>query len=146
VLMHELGHAIGFADNQAYAVMDEDLEPGVRYLLDELGLDGDPDQPIDDQALAALAARAAERSGSLPSFDLDFGTPQAGAGARIDWQAGEGSGWSSGYSPYAAPEARSGGNFADYLVKLFRGKDAGGDSYDSLGKALLGSKDKGRRG
>jgi hypothetical protein len=150
VLMHEFGHAIGFGDNATgYAVMDEDLEPGVRYLLDELGLDefdlgGDPDAPIDDATLSALAARAVERSGSdIPSFDFDIAapvqSPSQSGGARIDWQADSGQSWSSGYSPYASTESAksASSNFADYLVKLFKPK-ATSDGYDSLGKSLMG--------
>jgi hypothetical protein len=118
--------------------MDEELEPGVRFLLDDLGLDGDPDQPVSDQALAALAARAAERSPQGPSFDFDLAAGQGGTRSGVDWNAG--GGWSTGYTPYAAPEAKPGSNFTDYLVKLFK-RDSAETSYDSLGKALMGGKD-----
>jgi len=136
VLMHELGHAIGFQDNAAgYAVMHDDLEPGVRFLLDELGLDGDPDQPVSDQALAALAARAAERAPQGPSFDFDLAAPQGGTRAGIDWNTS--GGWSTGYTPYVAPEPKASSNFADYLLKMFK-RDDGAAEYDSLGKSLTG--------
>jgi len=136
VLMHELGHAIGLQDGAAgYAVMDEELEPGVRFLLDELGLEGDPDQPVSDQALAALAARAAERSPQGPSFDFDLAAGQGATRAGVDW--GSSGGWSTGYTPYVAPEPKTSSNFADYLLKLFK-RDDGAAGFDSLGKSLTG--------
>jgi len=135
VLMHELGHAIGFQDNGAgYAVMEEELEPGVRFLL-ELDLDGDPDQPVSDQALAALAARAAERAPQGPSFDFDLAAGQGATRAGVDWNSS--GGWSTGYTPYVAPEPKASSNFADYLLKLFKRED-GAAEYDSLGKSLTG--------
>lgn len=137
VVMHELGHAIGFTDGgTGYALMDEDLDPGVRYLLDELGLDElDPDQEIDDAVLASLAAKAADKAGNIPAFDFDLAQPQVGVRSGIDWQS---DGWSTSYTPYAAPERPSSGgssssNFADYLVKLFKSSDGG---YDEMGKSL----------
>jgi hypothetical protein len=122
VLMHELGHAIGFADNEAgRAVMDEDLEPGARYLL-ELGLDGDPEQP------------------RVPAFDLGFGPAPSPASARIQWDADPAAPWSADYSPYAAPKRAS--TFSDYVLKLSGEEDAG---FDKLGKDLLGAKTAARK-
>ena len=136
VLMHELGHAIGVQDNAAgYAVMHEDLEPGVRFLLDELGFDGDPDQPVSDQSLAALAARAAQRAPQGPSFDFDLAAGQGATRAGVDW--GSSGGWNTSYTPYVAPEPKASSNFADYLLKMFKRDEAAAD-YDSLGKSLTG--------
>jgi len=135
VVTHELGHLIGFRDNDPrYAVMDEDLEPGVRYLLEATGFDADPDAPISDAALMQLARRAVELK-----FDLDAGT--SGANGAIDWQSGFGTSWSADYSPYLrAKDAKSATpNFSDYLVKVPAAAE-----YDSLGKSLLGSKKKAR--
>jgi hypothetical protein len=146
VMMHELGHAIGFSDNEpGYSVMDEDLEAGVRYLLDVAGFDADPDRPISDAALMQLASKAArlQDRGEL-SFDLNAG-PAAGSAGSIDWQASAGDNWGVRYSPYASGKASqsASANFSDFLLKMFKG---GGDAsasggYDSLGSDLLGSKD-----
>lgn len=50
--------------------------------------------------------------------------PRVGAGSGIDWQASSNAGWSTTHSPYSAAKAAkaAGGNFSDYLVKLFLGK------------------------
>ena len=151
VMLHELGHVIGFADNEpGYAVMDEDLEAGVRYLLDAVGFDADPDRPISDATLMQLASKAArmEDKGEL-AFDLDTGSPVSGGGS-IDWQAPSGENWGVRYSPYASCKSISSasGNFSDFLFKIFKGSDAGGSAgYDSLGNDLLGAKDgKGKSG
>jgi hypothetical protein len=145
VMMHELGHAIGFSDNEpGYSVMDEDLEAGVRYLLDAVGFDADPDRPISDAALLQLASNAArlQDRGGL-SFDLNAG-PTAGSGGSIDWQATAGDNWGVRYSPYASGKASQSAstNFSDFLLKMFKGGGAStSDGYDSLGSDLLGSKD-----
>jgi hypothetical protein len=152
VVSHELGHVLGFGDNQSgYAVMDEDLEPGVRYLLDDLGFDGDPDQPVDDRALLLLAMRAAEHEAASkaisgarggPSFEFDSPHAEGAAKASIDWQ-NRADGWGTRFSPFASP-SKSAANFSDFLLKLF-GKDgdaeqgkAGG--FDELGGSLRGHK------
>jgi hypothetical protein len=133
VVTHEVGHVLGFdhADADKYAVMDGQLELGVR-LLDAAGIHQDPDAPVSDATLHKLAATAVELG-----FDLDGGGK--GASGVIDWQvksasASDSSGWSTEYSPYvASKQAKEGGkNFTDYLVKGF----------DSLGKSLLGKEKK----
>jgi hypothetical protein len=146
VMMHELGHAIGFDDDHPdYAVMSEGLEPGVRYLLDAVGFDADPDQPISDRALLQLAAKAArlEASGGIPDFGPAAG-PGAGVHASIDWQAPSGENWGIRYSPYASPAKPGQGplaNFSDFLLKPFRAESApaADAAYDSLGRDLVGS-------
>jgi hypothetical protein len=121
VLMHELGHAMGFGDNESgYAVMSEDLEPGVRLTLEA--------QP------APVAQPAAP---AVPGFDLGVGAALP-VPARIEWQTGEAQPWTVDFSPYAAPESSS--NFADYLFKVAT-EEAG---FDQLGQALLGAKGKGK--
>jgi len=130
VLMHEMGHVMGFEHTDAgeHAEMDAHLELGVR-LLDAAGIDHDPDAPVSDATLHALAAKAVELG-----FDLDSGGK--GASGVIDWQVKSSSsadaGWTSEYSPYVAnKQAKDGAkNFSDYLVKGF----------DSLGKTLLGKR------
>jgi hypothetical protein len=117
VLMHEMGHAIGFKDGETrYAVMHEELDPGVRFLLDD-------------------APRAAQRLPQEPSFDFDLAAGQGAMRAGVDWSSG--GGWTSGYTPYAAPEPGAGSNFTDYLVKLFKRPNTE-TGYDSLGKSLIG--------
>jgi hypothetical protein len=133
---HELGNLIGFRDNERYAVMDEDLEPGVRYLLEAAQFDADPDAPISDAALMQLAKKAVELK-----FDLDAGS---GASNPVDWQKGWDGGWSPGYSPFAsAKDAKSqAGNFSEFLVKVSAAEAKGeqGGVFDKLGKALFGAK------
>jgi hypothetical protein len=134
VVSHELGHLLGFRDNDAdHAVMDGDLDPGVRYLLEATGFDADPEAPISDATLMALARKAVELK-----FDLDAGTSATHGG--VDWQSSSGSSWSTDYSPYTGDKdaKKAKPNFSDYLVKL------ASVDYDSLGKSLLGAKKKGR--
>ena len=70
----------------------------------------------------------------MPTFDFDVAQPQGGSRGGIDWHSDS---WSTGYTPYAAPETRSSSasNFADYLVKVFKGSDAAA-GYDEMGKSL----------
>ena len=129
------------------AVMDEDLESGVRYLLDAVGFDADPDRPISDHTLMQIAVKAARlEAKGAPGFDLDAGPSTTVGGGSIDWQAASGDNWGVRYSPYASGKASqsASGNFSDFLLKLFKSNDASGpagEGYDSLGNELLGSKD-----
>jgi hypothetical protein len=154
VVTHELGNLIGISDNDLrFSVMDEDLEPGVRYLLDAVGFDADPSQPIGNDTLWQLAKRLtdweAERAGATGTPSFDLGGQGRGVAGGIDWQAGATEGW-SGYSPFNATKAMksAAANFSDYLMKLAsKGGSAGDGSagYDGLGKSLFGSKGKGGR-
>jgi len=147
VMMHEMGHVLGFehGDAKDFAVMGEDLDPGVRYLVDELGYHADPDHPITDQDLLQLAAQAARHEQARqalgqPAFDWNS-APVAGAKGSIDWSSGPASGadaagWDSGYSPYSpARPDKAAKNFSDFLVKGF----------DSLGSSLFGARTKDKR-
>jgi Ca2+-binding RTX toxin-like protein len=157
VVTHELGNLIGITDNDlSFAVMDEDLEPGVRYLLgaatfDTGGFDSNSSLRSGNDALGQLAQRLTDewetqRTGTsvtgIPSFDL--GGQASGATGGIDWQAGSADGW-SGYSPFNATKAMksAAANFSDYLMKL-TGKGGstpdGSAGYDGLGKSVLGAK------
>jgi hypothetical protein len=138
VMTHEIGHLLGFHDDdEGVAVMQGSLEAGVSRMLDALGFDADPDQPITDHQLRDLAARAArwEEAGG-PRFDFGGG---AGSASGIDWTTGSASGWGTAAPLYgadkAAKEAR--GNFSDYLVKLFgKGAESKSGGYDSLASGL----------
>ena len=136
VLTHEVGHVLGFthADAAAMPVMHDDLDPGVRYLLEALDFDANPDEPISDATLlnlarraAALEAHAAEQGRTHShKFDLDLGGN--GAQGVVDWSNVGTDGWESSYSPFAAGKAgkagkAAGGNFADFLFKPYRGGD-----------------------
>jgi hypothetical protein len=110
--------------------MDDDLEAGVRYLLEKTGFDADPDAPITDAMLQELAAQAV-------AFDLGTGD---GAGGSVDWQAGAAEGWTATTSPATSKgNGKDSGNFSDYLVMApTSGASAEQTGYDSLGNALLG--------
>jgi hypothetical protein len=155
VVTHEIGHLLGFGHDDALSVsvMDDDLDPGVRYVLDQIGFDGDPDAPVTNADLMKLARKAAEweatsmslaASDGKPRFDFDAGNTGGGARGGIDWQAG-GNGWNSSHSPFVnGDSARSAGsNFSDFLLKLFKRDDTQssgdqGKGYDELGKSLVG--------
>ncbi len=113
LLTHEAKQVLGGGD----AANDEDLSPALRYLLDKLALNGDPDRPIDDAALAALAAQAAALESSPGGLSFDFDSGASGSQAGIDWQADPNAAWGTSYSPYAAPSATD-PNFSDYLIKV----------------------------
>jgi hypothetical protein len=127
----------------------------VRYALDAVGFDADPDKPISNDTLWQLAKRLteweAQRAGSAgtgtPTFDL--GGQGSGAAGGIDWQAGATDGW-SGYSPFSATKAMksAASNFSDYLMKLAGkggGTADGSAGYDGLGKSLGSKSGKGGR-
>jgi Ca2+-binding RTX toxin-like protein len=137
VVAHELGHALGFDHDDAdrYAVMHEDLHPGMRYLLEAAGVDVHPDSPISDATLMQLAKKAVE-------LNFDLGALGAGvSNASVDWHAGTDVNWDASYTPYkSVKDAKAPApNFADYLVKV-----APSEGYDALGKALSGAKKGGR--
>ena len=141
VVTHEIGHLLGFDDDSAgVAVMQGSLEAGVSRMLDTLGFHADADQPITDQALRDLAARAVrwEEAGG-PRFDLGAGSG-AGSGSGVDWSTCGAEGWGAAAPLYGADKVTKDarGNFSDYFVKLL-GKGAEtktAASYDSLAGAL----------
>ena len=125
VVAHELGHMLGFdhADAGRFAVMAEDLDPGVRYRIDA--------EPV---------AATSGRSGT-PAFDLYAGLGGMGPHAGIDWQ-GEASGsWRVELSPYAPPKPAKAAapNLAEFDAQPLKSEPASqGTGFDSLGRALLG--------
>jgi hypothetical protein len=152
VLTHEIGHALGFGDDDArHGVMDARLESGTSYVVDRQ----DP-QPgyyrIGDRDLLALGVQAPRLdaddawNAGLPGFDLGYGMG-AGRSGSIDWQAQAGDGWSTAYTPYAPAKSGKGvvQNVSDFLVKLAKGgtEAAANGGFDSLGASLFGAKGKG---
>jgi Ca2+-binding RTX toxin-like protein len=152
VLTHEIGHALGFGDDDArHGVMDARLESGTSYVVDRQ----DP-QPgyyrIGDRDLLALGVQAPRLgaddawNAELPGFDLGYGMG-AGRSGSIDWQAQAGDGWSTAYTPYAPAKSGKGvvQNVSDFLVKLAKGgtEAAAKGGFDSLGASFFGAKGKG---
>jgi len=140
VVTHEMGHVLGFdhADAGTYAVMREDLDPGVRYLLDELGFEGDPNVPIDDKTLLKLAMQAAQHEAwskagknSFPSFDLDPSDASSGTTGRVDWNDRFRGGWGTYLSPFGSGAAKSAQNFTDFMARMIGSKgDESGDDQE----------------
>jgi hypothetical protein len=165
VVAHELGHVLGLSHDDAarYAVMDDELDPGVRYLLDELGFDGDPDKPVSDATLLQLAARAAEVEAShlrlealrKPGVGPD---PVQGAGiaAKVDWQSRNEANWGLRLSPFDSAGRTLSPDFAEFEFAPAEDDEEVEEEafylegFDSLGAALKGApagdKDAGGKG
>ena len=60
VLAHEVGHVLGLTHHAAvdYPVMQDEIDPGIRFLIEETGVDLDPHQPDTDKTLLELAMQA----------------------------------------------------------------------------------------
>jgi hypothetical protein len=119
VVAHEVGHLLGLdhADAGSYAVMAEDLDPGVRYVV------------ATEEPVAPPPERS--RTSAIPAFDLDaLLAPAKGVGGAIDWQASAGGDWSAQLSPYAPvkPAQKPASSLAPFAAPQV---------FDSLGKALL---------
>jgi len=159
VAVHEMGHLLGFdhQDADAYTVMDHDLDPGVRYLLDALDFDGDADQPIDDATLLRLAEQAAAyeaaqaRQNASRKLDSQRDSHQ-GLGTEsmplIDWQSRTASNWAMRLSPFDTHKPKGvSPDFAEFIGAAFDDEGEEGASeaiaFDSLGSALRGSQDAG---
>jgi hypothetical protein len=125
VVAHELGHMLGFDHDDAgrFAVMAEDLDPGVRY-------------QIDAEPVAAAAGTP-----SRPAFDLYTGLGGMGPDASIDWQGESGGSWRVELSPYAPPKPSQpvAANLAQFELKPLNSQaGAGAEGFDRLGRELLG--------
>ena len=119
-------HLLGFEHSNAdeFAVMHEELDPGVRYTLD-------------------AAPPAAPAAPSAPAFDLYAGYVDLSATAgAVDWQADSGEGWDIKLSPYDTTKPSKGASsIAPFDLNLLAQKDAAGKQgaeFDSMGQALLG--------
>lgn len=129
---HEIGHVLGFDHDDDLAMMRDKLDPGIRFLLDEVGFDHDPDQPISNQTLLQLAMQAARveeamrvdrtghAKGGMAGFDFDE-VSATGLAARVDWDS-EHSAWSSLLSKDG--KSRGSGNFTDFLSRVLDDDDA----------------------
>jgi len=125
VVEHEIGHLLGFehADAGAIPVMREELDPGVRYLLD---------------SVAPLEAAPAV---SAPRFDTYAGDGGIGAAPRVDWQASAADSWSVGLSPYdTGKSAKGASSIAPFDVNLLAKQSGGtrGADFDTMGRELIG--------
>jgi hypothetical protein len=125
VVAHEFGHMLGFDHDDAgrFAVMGEDLDPGVRYRIDA--------EPV----------AAAAGTPSRPAFDLYTGLGGMGPDASIDWQGESGGSWRVELSPYAPPKPLQpvAANLAQFEVKALKSQaGAGAEGFDRLGRELLG--------
>jgi len=168
VVMHEMGHALGFDHDQAgtYAVMHEQLDPGIRYILDHF--QGDP---AASSGASAIVQAALLENHWMPTFDnkpLDTSGPGLGKLLEeFDWSgldnalSGGNRGsidWNSRtFGKLWSPFSTSGGagtsgiapNIPDFLHSLLEsggtGKDNGvagltpnqAQSYDQTGAELL---------
>jgi hypothetical protein len=126
VVEHEIGHLLGFdhADAGAFAVMHEELDAGVRYLL-----------------ASGSTAPAAETPAAAPAFDAYADWGGVGASAGIDWQAESKGGWEVKLSPYdTGKPARGTSNITPFEVDLLAkyGAAKQGGEFDSMGRELLG--------
>jgi len=126
VVSHEIGHALGFDHDDGLAVMSDELDAGVRYVLEP----------------SSAGSGTQTTSGALPRFDFDLEV--GGSKATVDWDAPPAKGWGSTLSPYAPPSASKSAseNFVDFLSKIFKGRGATqGDGFDEMGRTLLGKGD-----
>ena len=153
VVTHELGHILGFdhADAGRYAVMHEDLDPGVRVLIDQRAFDYFAQPPLSEQNLLRAALQASQQEAwnkagknSLPAFNVDTFRDIGRAKGSIDWNDRFLGGW--GASPFGNGAPRSGPNFSDFLGKVIgsggdgSGDDRDGSKFDKLGGALNAGK------
>ena len=148
VMMHEIGHVLGFGDNEpGYAVMNADLDPGLRFLLDVLDFNADPDKPVSDRELMQLAMQAAEyeaaalKKGGVPGFHFDAAYKGGGAQGSIDWGGNADGGWGKSYSPFGGASAKASQNISDFLFRMFKadnGDESGDDAadFDQFGSDL----------
>jgi hypothetical protein len=151
VVMHEIGHVLGFGDNEpGYAVMDEYLEAGARYLLDVSGSDGNSGAPISDGTLLQLAVRAAELEASQARFAA-LRTPgfepnamrDANIAAVIDWQSRGEANWAMRLSPFETAKAKGvAPGFAAFELKAVdesEREEHDLEGFDNLSIALRGA-------
>jgi len=154
VVTHELGHVLGFEHDEAgiYAVMHDDLDSGVRYLLDGPALQERPGLPSDEQILMRLAIQTGRSASSLPAFDLDSSAPRSGVGVAIDWNDRLRGSLGTYFSPFGSTSPKSAQNFADFMTKIVGSSDGAsaddndsaqfnkGSRFDKMGSALNAGK------
>jgi hypothetical protein len=154
VVTHELGHVLGFDhdDVSRFAVMDDELESGVRYLLDDSATPAQPNQSTGDDTQLRLSALAVEQqvrkahtAKASPQFDLDADSPAVGVSSGIDWQVHSTAVWGSNFSPFAA-SSKTSSNLSDFVLRFPGHEDETSDkdkavdvAYDDLGHTLRGA-------
>jgi hypothetical protein len=123
VVAHELGHVLGFNHNDAalYAVMREELDPGVRYVFSAFSMD-----------VSLFAVH--NQSGSSPT-PTDSGTA-AGVQDLIDWTAPSRDVWDIQISSHAIkPEKSPAVSLSDFVVET-RDTHRAGRGLRPLGASL----------
>ena len=144
VLAHEVGHLLGLTHNASvdYPVMQAELDPGIRFLLEDVGFDHDPDQPISNQTLVQLAMEASRVEeamrlghrvqGDRDGYAINFGEATRGTGSKatVDWNSDH-SGWSGLLNQ--SSKTRGGSNLADFVSSVLS-DDEGGTKSKTSGK------------
>jgi hypothetical protein len=122
VVAHELGHVLGFNhyDAALYAVMREELDPGVRYVFGALSID--------------VSLFAVHDQGESSPTLTDSGTA-AGAQGLIDWTAPSRNVWDQLSSYAIKPEKSPAVNFSDFVVET-RDTHRAGRGLRPLGASL----------
>ena len=148
VVAHELGHLLGFDHDDAgqRAVMNEALDPGVRYVLDAGNAAG-VTQPVAPQPQASTQASQPTSNAKSFEFDALFGAT-AGSNVGVEWPLPGASDWGVQLSPYAPPSAPkfSSTNLAEFSFAFGDDADDGqSEGFDSMGRDLLGGNGKAKR-
>ena len=158
VLAHEIGRVLGLNHEAAdqYAVMHDEIEPGVRFLIEQVGFDHDPDQPVSDQTLLKLAMEATRVEEAMrhagerqpgatgPTFDFDALHATAvttAARGKVDWDSGNSGWWLNRFSSLAKGSfgtGKSDTGLVDFLSDSSKDvdKEAKQNEFDSLGNSL----------
>jgi hypothetical protein len=135
VLIHELGHVLGFDHDDAdtIAVMQENLDPGTRYVLGKMSTD-----PI--QTAPAIMSHSQSTHGVLDfanysrfdvfdanaTFDAGLGLIDSGQGKRLPYEVGK----TAKSAVLDVPVFQSTPFFKDWVAKR-------SDGLDRLGRPLL---------
>ena len=131
--------------------MQEELDPGVRIVLDQHAVNPQPAVTTDDQALLRALRQAAAYDASSKLGKAANGLPAAEfdvrGGARsgiIDWNDRFHGGWGANPSPFASASRSTTPNFSDFLAKVVgsngAGEDGEGAKFDKLAGALNAGK------
>ena len=156
VVTHEMGHVLGFDhyDASKYSVMREDLDPGVRYVLDAPGARDSASAPVNDSMWLRLASQGAEpRDWSRKAKPTDVVPVVAGdalggggSGSGIDWNDRLRGNWGTYLSPFGTGPSKSAPNFTDFLAKVIGSNgDESADDRDGVRFGKGAQSDKGAK-